>query len=106
MWFIVLLMGIGLYVALSAEAERTDNGQRHLLHLQFGRHGRELPLKGEVHQRCMDKVVLMMAQGDLGATKLLGKIEELLAALPGAEEARGLLLARRKTVGSSGFPSG
>ena len=52
----------------------------------------------------MDDVILVMAQSDLRATQFLGKVKELLAALPGAEEAGGLLfaLARRRTVSSSG----
>ena len=98
----MLLFGILSDVGFLTQAERTDNGQRHLLHLQLGRHRRELALEGEVHQHRMDKVVLVMAQGYLGAAQLLCNVEELFAALPGTEEAGGLLLARRRSVGSSG----
>ena len=48
-------------------------------------------LEGEIHQRRMDEIVLMMAEGNLVAAELLSEIEHLLAALPGAEKA-GLLL--------------
>ena len=48
-------------------------------------------MEGKVHQGSMDDVILVVAEGNLGTTKLLGDIEELLAALPGTEEASGLL---------------
>ena len=104
MFFIALLLGIGADVGFLTEAERADDGQRHLPHAEFGGHRGEMALKGEVHQGGMDDVILVMAQSDLRATQFLGKIEELFAALPGAEEAGGLLfaLARRRTVSSSG----
>jgi hypothetical protein len=38
----------------------------------------------------MKQVVLMMSQGNLVASSLLGIVEELFAAVPGAEEARRL----------------
>ena len=67
-----------------------------------------MSLEGEIHQGGMDDVILMMSQSNLGTAQLLGKIKELLAALPGAEEAGGLLLAlaRRGTVGSGGERGG
>jgi hypothetical protein len=40
----------------------------------------------------MDDVILMMSKGNLGAMQFLGDVEKLFATLPGAEEARGLLL--------------
>ena len=104
LFLVMLLLGILLDVSLLTQAQRTDNGQRHLLHPELGRHRRELPLEGEVHQGSMDDVILVMAKGYLGTTQLLSDIEELLAALPGTEETGGLLfaLARRRTVGSGG----
>ena len=93
LFLIPLHLGPRLDVALRDEAKRADDGERHLLHLQFGRHRRKLSLESKVHQGSMDKVVLVMTQGNLCAAELLSKIEELLASLPGAEEASGLLFA-------------
>ena len=94
LFLVMLLLGILLDVSLLTQAQRTDNGQRHLLHPELGRHRRELSLEGEVHQGSMDDVVLVVAKGYLGTTKLLSNIEELLAALPGTEEAGGLSVLR------------
>ena len=59
-----------------------------------------MPLEREVHQGCMNDVVLMVAEGDFGAAVLLGNVEELLAALPGAKEAGRLGLGRpRRCLG-------
>jgi len=38
----------------------------------------------------MNDVVLMVSEGNFGAAQLLGDVEELLSALPGAEKAGGL----------------
>ena len=91
LFFITLLLGIGADVGLLTETERADDGERHLAHAEFGRHGGKMTLEGEVHQGGVDDVVLMMTEGNLRTAKLLGQVEELLAALPGAEEAGGLL---------------
>lgn len=50
-----------------------------------------MSLEGEIHQSGMDDVVLMVAEGYLGATQFLSQIEQLLASLPGAEETGRLL---------------
>jgi len=94
LFLIVVGFGVGPDVVLAAEAERTDDGEGHLAHAQFGRHGGEMALEGEVHQGSMDDIILMMAQGYLGAAEFLGEVEELLATLPGAEEARRLGFGR------------
>ena len=83
---IVVLLGILAYVVFLTETQGTNDGEGHLLHLQLGRHGGEVALKGEIHQGSMDDVVLMMAKGYLRTIQLLSKIEELLAALPRAEK--------------------
>ena len=88
---IVMSIGIGLNISFLAQAQRADDSERHLLHAKFSGHGREIALKGEVHQGGMDDVILMVAQSNLRAAQLLGKVEELFAALPGTEEAGGLL---------------
>ena len=82
--------GIAADVGLCHETKRTDNLQRHLVHLQTGRHGLEAALEEEVHQSRSEQVVLMMTQGNLVATQLLRQVEHLLATLPGAEETEGL----------------
>ena len=91
LFLVMLLLGILLDVSLLTQAQRTDNGQRHLLHPELGRHRRELPLEGKVHQGSMDDVILVVAEGYLRTAQLLCHIEELLATLPGTEEASGLL---------------
>ena len=53
-----------------------------------------MPLEGQVHQRGVDDVVLMVPKGYLRAAQLLGNVEELFAALPGTEKAGGLALSR------------
>ena len=45
-----------------------------------------MSLEGEIHQRRMDDVVLMVPQGYLCATQFLSEVEELLATLPGTEK--------------------
>ena len=90
LFFIVMNVGISLNVSLMAEAERADDGQRHFLHAELGGHGGEVSLKSEVHQGGMDDVVLVVSKGNLGAAKLLGKVEELFPALPRTEKAGGL----------------
>ena len=89
-FLILLLFGILTDVIFVTEAEWADYGEGHLLHAEFGGHGGEMALEGEVHQGGVDDVVLVVAEGNLGAAKLLSEVEELLAALPGAEEAGGL----------------
>ena len=81
---IMMSLGIGADVSFVAETERSDNGQRHLLHAQLGRHGREMTLEDKVHQGGMNDVVLMVTKGYLGTSKSLGGIEQLLATLPRA----------------------
>ena len=83
LFFVVMSVGIGLNVSLMAEAERADDGQRHFLHAELGGHGGEVSLESEVHQSGMDDVILMVAEGNLGAAQLLCEVKELLAALPG-----------------------
>ena len=89
---IALQFGVGLDFRLGNEAERTDDGERHLAHLQQGGHCAESALEAEVQQGGMDDVVLMMAEGYLIAAEFLCQIEHLLSAVPGTEKA-GLLLA-------------
>ena len=81
---IMVGLGIGTDISLLTETEWPNDGQRHLLHPQLGRHCREMPLEGKVHQGGMDDVVLMVTKGYLGASKVLCHVEQLLAALPGA----------------------
>jgi hypothetical protein len=61
------MMGFGILadVVLTAKAQWSDDGERHFMHTQLDRHGGEMTLEGEVHQGCMDNVVLMMAKGYL-----------------------------------------
>ena len=84
-------LSVGFDVGFLYHTERTDDGEWHLTHLQARRHGVETSLEGEIHQCRMDEVVLMVAEGYLVAAEFLCEVEELLAAVPGAEEA-GLLL--------------
>ena len=72
--------------------EWANDGKGHLLHAQQNGHRTEPPLKCEIHQGCMQDVVLMMAKGNLGAAEFLRKVEDLLATIPRAEKTRGLLL--------------
>ena len=74
---------IAVYVDFVDETKRTDDGEWHFAHLQQGGHSAETTLVDEVHQRSMDDVVAMMPQGNLVAAKLLRKVEELFAAVPG-----------------------
>ena len=50
-----------------------------------------MSLESEIHQSGMDDVVLMVPESYLGTTQFLSEIEQLLASLPGAEEAGRLL---------------
>jgi hypothetical protein len=92
---VALLLGISPDVSLGAKTKRADDGKRHLPHTEQGRHGAEVSLEGEVHQCGMYDVVLMMPECNLVASYLLGKVEELLATLPGAEETRRFRLLSR-----------
>ena len=78
-------------VSFVDETQRSDDAKRHLAHLQQGGHRTETALIHKVHQRGVDYVVAMVAQGNLVAAKFLGEVEELLASVPGTEKA-GLLL--------------
>ena len=80
--------GISGDVGFVDETERADDGQWHLAHLEQGGHRAEASLVDEVHQRGVDDVVAMVSQRNLVATKLLCEVEQLLAAVPGAEESR------------------
>ena len=95
LFFIALLFGIGPDVGLLTETERPDDGEWHLAHAELDGHGGEMALEGEVHQGGVDDVVLMMTEGNLRTAKFLGQVEELLAALPGAEKAGGLIFEMR-----------
>ena len=86
-FLVVLLTGILLDVVLLAETQRANDGQWHLAHAELGGHGGEVSLEGEVHQGRVDDVVLMVAEGYLGASQFLGKVKELLTTLPRTEEA-------------------
>ena len=97
LFLVVMLLGILAYVVFLTEAQRADDGEGHLSHLELGRHRREVALKGEIHQGGMDDVVLMMAKGYLRAVELLRQIEKLLAALPRAEKAGGLFATSNST---------
>jgi len=89
---ITLFFGVCTDIILAAETKRADDGEGHFPHAEQSGHGAEVALEREVHQGRMDDVVLMVAQGNLVTPQLLGEVEELLAALPGAEEAGGLWL--------------
>ena len=65
------------------------------MHLEQGGHRVETSLIEEVHQTGVEQVVLMMTQGNLVTAQLLRQIEELLATMPGAEEAGRLLFELR-----------
>ena len=91
LFFIALLFGIGADVGLLTKAERTDDGEWHFAHAELDRHRGKMALEGEIHQGCVDDVVLMMTEGNLRTAKLLSQVEELLATLPGAEKTGGLL---------------
>ena len=91
LFLIPLHLGPRLDVALRDEAQRADDGERHLAHLQTGGHRGEVSLISEVHQCRMDEVVLMMPEGDLVTAEFLCEVEELFASIPRTEEA-GLLL--------------
>jgi len=56
-----------LDVGFLHHTERSDDCEGHLAHLQARRHGVEAALEGEIHQGCMDQVILMVAEGDLVA---------------------------------------
>ena len=91
---IALQFGVGLDVGLWNEAQRTDDRERHLAHLQQGGHCAETALETEVQQGRMDEIVLMMPEGYLVAAEFLCQIEHYLAAVPGTEKAGLLLLAQ------------
>ena len=90
LFFIVMLRGILADVGFLTKSQRTDNGEGHFAHTKLNGHGREMALEGEVHQRGVDDVILMMTKRYLGATQILSEVEELFAALPGAEKTGGL----------------
>ena len=91
LFLIVPQFGIAADVCLLDETERPDDGQGHLLHLQPGRHGAEASLKEQVHQCCVEQVVLMVPEGDFVAPQRLRQVEKLLAPMPRTEKADGLL---------------
>ena len=68
LFFIALLLGIGTDVCLLAKTERTNDSERHFTHAQLDGHCGEMSLEGEIHQRRMDDVVLMVPQSYLCAT--------------------------------------
>ena len=75
---------VDLDILFLYHAERSDDGQWHLTHLEARWHRVEAPLKGEVHQGCMDEIVLMMAECYLVAAEFLSEVEEFFASHPGA----------------------
>ena len=68
LWFIVLFFGILSDIRFATETKRSYNGQRHLLHLQFGRHRGKVSFEGEIHEGSLYEVILMVTQGYLLAT--------------------------------------
>ena len=70
------------YVLFLYEAQGTNDGERHLPHLEFGGHCGEMSLEGEVHECRMEDVVVVMSQGYLVAVERLCEIEHLLATMP------------------------
>ena len=64
------------------QAERPDDGEGHFLHAKPYRHAFKASLEELIHKCSVDDVVHVMAEGNLVATQLLGKIEDLFAALP------------------------
>ena len=58
--FVVGEFGVTADVGFVDEAERPDDGQWHLAHLQSDRHSIEAPLKREVHQGGVQNVVAMV----------------------------------------------
>ena len=93
-------LSIATDVCLVNEAQRTDDAQRHLAHFEACGHCAEASLKCQVHQGRVDEVVAMVPKGYLVAAQLLRKIEQLLAAVPRAEEARRLTLRLLKAGGN------
>ena len=63
---IVLHRGIGADVFFVDEAKGSYDTKRHLLHLQRRRHGRKSTLVDEVHEECLDDIVPMMPESNLG----------------------------------------
>lgn len=89
-------LGIAIEVTLVAKAQRTDETERHFLHLQHGRNGTERPLEDEVHEKGLDDIVFVMAKGNLVAAEFLRHGKKSLSAVPGAEETGVLLLVARR----------
>ena len=83
----MVVIRIRLNIGLLAETKRSYDGQRHFSHCELGWHRREMALKREIHQSCMNNVVLMMSEGNFRTAQFLSKIEDLFASLPRAEEA-------------------
>lgn len=90
-------LGIASDVGFLDKAQRTDDAEGHLAHLEEGRHRVEASLIEEVHQTGVKQVVLMVAQGNLVAAQFLSQIKHLLAAVPGAKKAGRLLVGRLET---------
>ena len=84
---VVLGFGYGNDVVFLNQNERTDDSEGHLAHLQLRRHRREAAFVEQVHQCSVDYVVLMVAQGNLVVAVSLCISKELLAPIPGTEEA-------------------
>ena len=61
-------LGEGLEVFLFFYSLWPDDGEWHLPHFEKGRHGTELSLVEQTHQRGLEDVVLMVAEGDFVAT--------------------------------------
>ena len=75
LFLIALELRIGLDIGFLHHTEGPDNLEWHLAHLQACWHRVETPLEDEIHQRCMDQIVLMVAEGYLVAAKFLRKVE-------------------------------
>ena len=88
LWDILTQFGVTTELALLNQAERTNKLQGHLVHLKFGIDSGELAIEDKIHEQGLDDIILVMAEGNLVAAKFLCSVEERLAAVPGAEEAR------------------
>lgn len=79
-------LGIAGDVAFFYHAERTDDAQGHLSHLEQRGHSVETSLIDEVHEGGGKQVVLMVPKGYLIAPQLLGKVEHNLPPVPRTQE--------------------
>ena len=92
-------VGVCLDVVFVAEAEWSDDGQRHFLHLEPDEHALEAALEELVEQGGVDDVVHVVAEGYFVAMQRLCEVENLLAAVPGTQKAGRLLFVEQLASG-------